>query len=230
MMIEKVLETHDDARRVARMYAIALETSIPIRREGDRYLIGLPEKGRIADIKRFAHELHLFGGPANEEMLDLLHYVDNSALTDQKNAWLDPETGLTWDIAMLVTDNRGTQHPSLAKSVMNAVAYAGLTGWRLPSLQELSSLSPAKLNSAGLSFSLPDGAKFWSSEESMFSGPEKAFFDIHAREVGHQRYIEQNRDRHTAGDGYTETARTLFVSDRGRPLATDTLQETRSCP
>ena len=220
-MTEKTLETFDHASRLARMYAIDLGTSIPIpiRGAGDHFVIDIPEKGRIADIKEFARCVHLFGGPADEEKLDLLNYVDTSEFTDQGLAWFDPETGLSWDLAMLAHENYSVVEPSLAKTVMNAIRYAGLIGWRLPTLEELRTLSLFKFNETSYPYSeFTDGTKFWSSDVSMFGDNERAYFDVASREMGYQRYIEQERDRHTRGDGPTERARTLFVSDTGHPV------------
>lgn len=213
-MIEKVVDTFDAAKRIARNFATTLNVSVDIRVSGNRFVVYIPENMRIPDIKLFSRMVHVFW-PPDEDMLALLEYVDTSEFSVSSLAWYDPDSNLCWDISQLMHESWSTEQPCSGSVVMNAVRYAGLSGWRLPTIKELMTLTLQKLGAAGIQYS-ERSTCFWSSEESLYSGPEKAFFDIATRTTGHQRFIEQDKYRSKPGDGYTERARTIFVTADGQ--------------
>lgn len=215
-MIEKVVDTFDAAKRIASIFATTLGVSVEIRVSGNRFVVYIPESMRIPDIQHFSSMVHLLR-PPDEDRLALLEYVDTSEFSVSSLAWCDPDSSLSWDVSQLMHESWSTEHPCSGSVVMNAVQYAGLTGWRLPTLNELMTLTLQKLDAAGIQYSEhPGSTSFWSSEESFYSGPEKAFFDIATQATGHQRFIEQDKNWSKRGDGYTERARTIFVTAEGR--------------
>ncbi|MBS0355488.1 MAG: DUF1566 domain-containing protein [Proteobacteria bacterium] len=213
-MIEKVVDTFDAAKRIASNFATTLNVSVDIRVSGNRFVVYIPERMRIPDIKHFSRMVHLFG-PPDEGRLALLDYVDTSEFSLSSLAWYDPDSNLCWDVSQLLHESWSKEHPCSGSVVMNAVQYAGLSGWRLPTIKELMTLTLQKLGAAGIQYS-ERSTSFWSSEESLYSGPEKAFFDIATRATGNQRFIEQDKYWSNPGDGYTERARTIFVTADGQ--------------
>lgn len=173
--------------------------------------VDIPDQLRISDIRKFTQIAYIFGMSPDENLLSLMAYVDRSPFSSGALAWRDPETGLAWDIARLLYGNDVSAHPASGEELMNALQYAGLSNWRLPTLDELKTISVAKLNSADATDLFSRGLDFWSTDESLYSGPEKALLNVESRLVRHQRFIEQHRDKNSDGDGYTEAAQTMMV-------------------
>jgi|UPI00056C1688 hypothetical protein len=189
------------------------EVCIEIKRHEDKYIVCIPSPLHVPDLRKFTSNVY-FLGAIDEDLLSLLDYADTSRFSSSSLAWRDPDTGLAWDVARLCCSDGRTDFPQVGAVVMNALQYAGLRNWRLPTLDELRTLSPDKLNAAGIDYkkSTKGAIHFWSCEESLYSGPEKSFLDLSSMRVGHQRFIEQDRNWSSPGDGYTESAQTIMVS------------------
>lgn len=202
------------ARYLALSLSKYFKVCIDIKRLEDKYIVCIPSPLHVSDLRELMSDLYVCGA-INEDLLSLLDYVDTSRFSSSSLAWRDPDTGLAWDVARLCYRDWDTYFPQSGGAVvMNALQYAGLRNWRLPTLDELSTLSPDKLDAAGIDYrkSTKGAIHFWSCEESRYSGPEKSFLDLSSMRVGHQCFIEQDKNWSSPGDGYTESAQTIMVS------------------
>lgn len=203
-------ECFEDAKNLAKMCAWYFQVEVRMRSSKSGFEVLFESPLQINDSLTFGQHAYVFG-PLNKGLLSLLHYVDKAPYVSANNAWQDPGTGLVWDIARLFYGCARTDFPRNCSTLMNALQYGGFEKWRLPSLDELRTLTIEKLSEASPPNANEWGTTYWSSEESLHSGPEKSFLDLRSRSVGHQRYIEQDRNRRTYGDGYTESAQTILV-------------------
>lgn len=90
---------------------------------------------------------------SRDQLLSLLDFADNSQFSSTNLACTDPESGLTWDReGLLITESIFNHHAAAGSEVMNKVNYAGIDGWRLPTLNELKTLSVGKLDMADIKF------------------------------------------------------------------------------
>ena len=210
-MATLIFKNFHDARDTARFCAMRFEVETRITINNSSFAVHFPDKLQIKDIKEFKRMCYPLGIIPNSNFLSLLAYVDKSIASSQALAWRDSNNGLAWDVARLFYSDRQTELPEDGKELMNAIEYAGLTHWRLPSLDELRTLNTTKLNSLGISSKGKPSLRFWSSNKSKYSTSENAFLDIESKIVGHQYFIEHHRDRQSYGDGYTEYAQTMMV-------------------
>lgn len=210
-MTTLVFDSFKEAQALAKCCAFRFEVEACVKPSNGVFVVHFPDQLRIQDVRDFTRRTYLFGMSPDMNLLSLMSYVDRSPFASVDLAWRDTGTGLAWDITRLFYGSGHSEHPAPGQELMNALQYAGLSQWRLPTLDELKTLSASQLASAS-----PDGktdwvSNVWSCEESFYTGPEKAFLDIQSHTTGHQRFIEQNRDKKTHGDGYTESAQTVMV-------------------
>lgn len=201
-----------EANSFARTLASYFDVTAEMRRKNEYFTVTLPEPLKILNIDKFTKYALMFNGPS-EVLRSIFPFVDLNEFSSKSLVWHDDTTLLTWDLKRLFSTTEIGVIPLPAWIIMNAFEYGGLKGWRLPTISELKTLNLSKLNNAGLE--LCEGGhkfSFWSSEDSSYSGPEKSFFNIESREGGDQRFIEQERNSSTLGDGYTEIAGTVLVT------------------
>lgn len=106
-------------------------------------------------------------------------------------AWLDRETGLYWDAALIFEDIHGT-HPNFQDRIMNEIRYAGFNDWRAPTIMELQTLLVQDRNSArviGIKAPLSAMGKFacWSNEGK---SEEALYMDFTNGYYTSQHYVE----------------------------------------
>jgi hypothetical protein len=202
-----------EAKTLASQLAESFNISVEIINSNGKFVVQ-PAAVPLPNFKKFSDSIYVFGS-VNYQVLSLLSHVDASCFRSTRLTWLDLESGLLWDSSRLLSGIASTVLSTDRSAVMNAVGYGGSSNWRLPTLDELSTLDLIKLDKAGIgSYRDADGSvKFWSSNESIYSGPETAFLEIVSKRRGDQRYREQNKDRQMRGDGYMETAQTIMVAD-----------------
>lgn len=204
--------TYKEARNFAQQIAILFKAYVDVRMRDGSYIVLVKGDFTIEDPEWFRRAIYMYG-PSDSEFALFLSFVDKSKYSDVSLVWCDTDTGLTWDIARIFCGKGFSDNPNGASRLMNLLGYGGCRSWRLPTIEELKTLSVEKLEFARIGRVLTRRQlAFWSSEESIYSGPEKAYFDVALMERGDQRFIENDRNRATSGDGYTEAARTLMVS------------------
>ena len=213
-MNKKEFSSFEDAKNLAKASAVHFGVNVGISIFGEKYVVCIPDSVQILDMQQFVRSVYLFGGPPNGLLLSLLSYIDRSGFSATNLAWCDTATGLTWDVARLIYGVDDSDHPRNRSDVLDELRYAGLKSWRLPTLAELRTLNIQKLDEAGINYSKNRKGQinFWSSEDSTYSGPEKAYLDFASMKTGHQRFIERDKNRSTSGDGYTESAQTIMVT------------------
>ena len=203
-----------EARFFARNFAEYFETETSIKFSDGIYCVTIPESRTLVRPTDFVEFAYMLDASSRDQLLSLLDFADNSQFTSTDLAWNDSETSLTWDRAgLLLSESIFKHHAASGLEVMNRVKYAGMSGWRLPTLNDLKTLSAAKLDAANINFLGTIGKlKFWSSETTWDSGTESCYFDLASKRIGHQHFVEHDSNRRTDGDGYTESALTIMVT------------------
>lgn len=210
--MERLLcDSFASAQALAKCCASRFEVEVRIERANDVFAVFFPGKLHIKDIFKFTQNSYFFGVISDASLLTLMRYVEKSPFSSQALAWRDTTSGLAWDVARICYGAVQSDFPACGEEIMNALQYAGLSQWRLPTIDELKTLEINGPMSGVVGNIRNWGPRFWSCDESLYGGPEKAFFDIESRMIGHQRYIEQRRNMSTPGDRYTEWAQTVMV-------------------
>ena len=212
--LERDFHSFAEARFFARNFAVYFEVETLIKCSGEFYRVTVPRSRKLAKPKNFVQFAYMIDASSRDQLLSLLDFADNSQFSSTNLAWTDPESGLTWDReGLLITESIFNHHAAAGSEVMNKVNYAGIDGWRLPTLNELKTLSVGKLDMADIKFGVGLGKpKFWSSETTWDSGTEQCYFDLASMKIGHQHFVEHDSNRRTYGDGYTENALTIMVT------------------
>jgi hypothetical protein len=207
-MITTEFDSFESMQQVARKVSSHFHVSVTVARTQSGYRI-VPDELLAENLQQFAKYVYLFGG-LNEAMLGLLQYVNTQHFQSSDLIWRDPETGLAWDVSRTISQGT-SDHPQARLHILNKIRYGGRDNWRLPTLMELGTLSMKKLvmTRAG-AFAPSKSLKLWACEESLYSGPEKALWDLVTQRRFDQRFIEEHKDR--SGGRYTESAKTMVVS------------------
>lgn len=201
----------ESVKKIAAEIAFSFKLSVEIMRTQSGYRI-VPDELQPENLQDFATNAYTFG--LKEWLLDLLQYVDTQHFQSTDLVWHDQATGLVWDVSRTVYRDRYSEHPTAPVHIMNKIRYGGRDNWRLPTLSELKTLSMEKLTATGMLAS-SNSLKLWADEESFYTGPEKALFDLVSQRRSDQRYIEEHKDR--SGGRYTERAQTMLVSSSTDP-------------
>lgn len=212
-MKEQYFSTFKEAQSFAQNIAEFFQIGSFLKKSGEVFTVSTKEKAHPDKLRKFAGSVY-FDRMSPAQIKSHLDYAASSDLRSESLVWLDPETKLIWDSSRLLCDKEYTLFPgNESKIIMNALHYAGLANWRIPTLNELKTLSVEKIKHAGVDFKTSPGGEisFWSSDP-VYSGPEMAFLDLASMRVGYQRFREQHKDRNKSGDGYTESGQTILVS------------------
>lgn len=212
-MKEQHFGTFKEAQSFAQNMAEFFTIGSFLKRSGEVFTVSTKEKAHPDRLRKFAGSFY-FDRMSQDQINSVLDYVASPDLSSKSLAWFDSETKLTWDRSRLLCDKEYTLFPGDdSKRIMNALHYAGLASWRIPTLNELKTLSVEKIRCAGIDYKTSPGGEiiFWSSDP-VYSGPEMAFLDLASMRVGYQRFREQHKDRNSSGDGYTESGQTILVS------------------
>lgn len=201
-----------EAKGFASALAEHTDMAVSIKNIGNDYVISTLENMPKLDVSKFRGEMYSLGG-MNEEVLSFVEYLNTDEFLSKNLAWHDLETDLVWDSARLVDGNRDTFNPSTASFLMNVLKYAGLRNWRLPTINELKTLSINKLDTAGINYRDESGnLKIWSCEYSLYGRDGNSFLDIASMQIGNQRFYEEYKNKSTPSDGYLESAQTIMVT------------------
>lgn len=125
---------------------------IPVRRVGDVFKVGLYGSLELEMACRYIYEtcrgfVPKKVGPAILAALQPEHYEKLRSLAA---VWTDPLSGLTWDVARYFMLGTHSEHPDNASDLMNEVHYGGCNDWRLPTRDEIKTLSSERFLNLGL--------------------------------------------------------------------------------
>lgn len=220
-MKERHFDTFKEAQSFAKNMAEFFRIGSRLRRSGEIFIVSTHEKAHPDKLQSFSRSV-FYDRMSPDQLKSILDYAASPDLMAETLAWFDAETKLTWDSSRLLCNQGYTDFPGYeSKKIMNFLGYAGLTGWRIPTLNELKTLNLDKLRNAGINFKTSSEGEinFWSSDPE-YSGPdEKAFLDFASMRIGYQYFKEQHRDRNTSGDGYKESGQIILVTtERTTPV------------
>lgn len=84
------------------------------------------------------------------DILAVLEPEFSIELQSSSLAWVDPLSGLTWDVARYFMQDWPKEHPDNSADIMNAVCYAGYEDWRLPTRDEIKTLGNSRYLNLGI--------------------------------------------------------------------------------
>ncbi|MGH1448790.1 MAG: hypothetical protein ACRBBM_05115 [Pseudomonadaceae bacterium] len=209
-MKEIIFDSFKEAKELASKVAYKFNVRTKIKFDGDLFIVSIPDDLEIHDIKDYARAAHLFG-LANEVDLCILDHVNNSKYQSRELVWQDHSSQLHWDIGQVLCHSFATDRPSAYSVIMNRINYGGLSGWRLPTLEEIETLTIEKLKNSGLSLDKEHKkTRFWIHSEP--NTESNQFYDIINKKLISQRYHEEFRNKSDPKDGYIEQANTIAVT------------------
>lgn len=208
-----------EAQALARSCATYFFVDVRVMPSRKGFAVSFPNPLRIPQVEPNGSAAHALDRCPTRDLLPLMAYVDRSQVSSNDLAWHDRTSGLMWDVARLLYGGRDSEYPAYREEWLNALGYAGLSRWRVPTIDELRTLSIEKLGAVGVASPDTQNIKFWSCERSRYAGPEKAqfafeavCFDIVSQTEGHQEFRESGEQRRSSfGGHYTEYAQTMLV-------------------
>lgn len=132
-----------------------------------------------------------------EELSKCQNFSDTSNnIVDEKKkilAWLDVDTNLYWDAALIFQDPHGN-YPLPVHETLNELSYAGFNDWRMPTTYELMTLLEKAKSEMGCYIKKPlrgrHAAASWAC--SYWNGVDSEYLDFLTGKTGRQKFKDND--------------------------------------